>query len=188
MRKHLFLIALCLVFLSYNSTAKAHESADTGTVKLLVHVDPDDVAIAGKETTIHIALHDAEHRFSLAHCHCSLYVEQDEKRFVTIPLTPATSPSVYDAEGVKVTFPSAGEYNVGVESTPLADASFAPFTVEVVEHVWPEGTDPKSVASPTESRHEETPSPTYPVHVVTLGGLLILILVYVFFRYRGVRT
>lgn len=188
MRASHLLIALCLVFLSCVSVTRAHESTENGSVKLLVHVDPDDVAIAGKPTTIHIAIHDAEKSFSLSRCHCSLYVEQDEKRLYTIALTPATTPSVYDAEGVEVTFPNAGDYTVGVEGTPLPGISFAPFGIEVAEHVLPAGTDPNMIASSTASGHTpEKIEPTYLVFKLSLAGLFLLIAGYLFVRRNSSR-
>lgn len=184
MKKSIVAGVSLLVLLAYAPHVGAHESTGTDHETLLVHVDPNDVAVAGRPTTVHVDIRNKEKGFSLKNCHCSLYVEQDEKRLFTFPLTPTTEPGIYDAMGVEVTFPSAGTYNVGVEGTPITAGAFSPFTLEVEESVLATGTDPYSVQASSTDDHPSH-NQTFPVLEALLTATCLLVLLYFVWTQRG---
>lgn len=183
MKKFMRFFIFSLLLLSSAIETEAHESTDTGKVQILIHVDPDDIAVAGVPTTIHVNIKSNEKTFSIEKCHCSLYVEKDEKRLITVPLAAAKDSSIYDAMGVQVSFPEAGTYRVGVEGTPTTAGTFSPFTAEVTELVQPVGTEPSSAVPPSTSNHLPHTEP-FPILESVLTGTCLLILLYFLYIQR----
>ncbi len=179
-------ILICLLLLSTAYVVSAHEIVQNGTVSLLIHIDPDDVAIAGKPTTIHIDLENKDKGFALEKCKCFLNVELDEKDLLSVPIVPATEPSVYSAQGVPFTFPRQGEYHISVKGSPVDKNLFSPFEVEVHENVLPIGADLPSDTTNTMSHMSGTHSHAYPR--IELAGAVIFSALMAYFLFGKNKT
>ncbi len=177
MKKVFISLVLPLIFFSFAFTVNAHSVAESGTANLLIHIDPDDIAVSGTPTTIHISLQNTEKSFSIEKCNCTFYIEQNEKKIFESPITPSSDQaSIYNAQGVPFTWTNAGDYNIGIEGNPVGKNLFTPFTVEVPEKVFPIGTNPIQ-AEPTHQHGS-------PRLILTEAALFTLLMGYFLFSHN----
>ncbi len=160
----------------------AHEIIDGGTASLLIHIDPDNIAVAKKPTTIHIDLINSEKGFSLEKCNCTLSISQviegeDEKEILSTSLSPANEASDYNVKGVPFTFPDNGEYHINVSGEPTVKNLFTSFEIEVQEKVLPAGTTNTATTSSHAHTHQHPK--------IMLAGTIIFTLVMGYFLFSN---
>ncbi|MFZ2621045.1 MAG: hypothetical protein WAX85_00900 [Minisyncoccia bacterium] len=178
MKKLEIFVILILVSIAY--TVSAHDIAESGTATLLVHIEPGEMAVAGKAVTLYINLENFEKGFSLEKCNCVFTIKQDEKEIFSAPLVPTKTNGEFDAKGIPFTFPNDGEYHLSVRATPITTNLFAPFEVEVHEKALPVGTvTPLNTTIINNTYH--THNHAYPR--VELAGMLIFTIVMTYFLF-----
>jgi hypothetical protein len=120
-------IFLFLVVVLMAGPVQAHELEIDGHISGTLHVDPDDTAVAGPQSTMHITLYDSDKRLSSNGCNCEFTAEG--------PYGTSTAKSFsFGALGseatIHYTFPETGNYIVHVTGSPKSWTAFQTFTLD----------------------------------------------------------
>ena len=107
--------------------ALAHTAAEDGKISGLLHVDPDDIARAGRVNTLHIYFNDLDERFTMEGCDCRIKVKQNREVILNAPLgTSETKTGT-----TKVFLPQDNfSYEVIASGTPKTAGFFQPFKLK----------------------------------------------------------
>lgn len=119
-----FLLAVVLVVGSF-LPAYAHESKQSGTTIVFLHVNPNDQAITNKKGTFYILITRNRYQFPIEECACSVTVlDTNNKELSTTPFT-GTLGNAY----VPYLLSKPGVYHVRIEGTPKTEGVFDPFSL-----------------------------------------------------------
>ncbi len=134
------LLLLCLTYVStYMSIdkASAHVVENGKQVSAILHIQPDDDPVAGKDTRLQFTFASSANIFAVRNCDCSVILVQDQQEVAHVTLMGT------DTVGIaQVTFPLMGAYEVILHGNSR-DTSFQPFTLTYTTRV------DRSLAQPT---------------------------------------
>ena len=151
------------------STTLAHEVQIADDVGATLHIEPDDVPLAGTPTTAWFALPQAGGTvIPLDQCNCRLTLYDNDTVAVETPLlTPISAEGFTDIPSAVVTFPEVGAYELVLQGAPQGNVEFSPFElrfeVVVAGRATPPTTNPaaeaeNSVAETTEAEAADSPT------------------------------
>ncbi|MGD1941390.1 MAG: hypothetical protein ACFB0G_08745 [Leptolyngbyaceae cyanobacterium] len=111
------------------STALAHEVQIADDVGATLHIEPNDVPLAGTPTTIWFALTQAGGTvIPLAACDCRVTLYDNDAVAVETPsLTAISAEGFNNIPSASVTFPDVGAYELVLQGAPQGDVEFVPF-------------------------------------------------------------
>ncbi|MEM6437422.1 MAG: hypothetical protein AAF773_26740 [Cyanobacteria bacterium P01_D01_bin.115] len=142
-----------------SSTSLAHEVQIADDVGATLHIEPDDVPLAGAPTTAWFALTQAGGTvIPLDQCNCRLTLYDNDTVAVETPLlTPISAEGFTDIPSAVVTFPEVGAYELVLQGSPQGDVEFSPFELRFEVVVAGRATPPASnPATETENSVAET--------------------------------
>lgn len=131
----------------------AHDVQIAEDVGATLHIEPNDIAMAGAPTDIWFALTKAGGSvLPLADCDCQLNVYDQRDTVVSTPtLTPISAEGFNQIPGTTVIFPEVGTYELRLTGTPNDGAQFTPFELSfevTVAGRAPGATSAEEAASP----------------------------------------
>ena len=128
------------------STSLAHEVQIADDVGATLHIEPDDVPLAGAPTTAWFALTQAGGTvIPLDQCNCRLTLYDNDTVAVETPLlTPISAEGFTDIPSAVVTFPEVGAYELVLQGSPQGDVEFSPFELRFEVVVAGRSTPPAS--------------------------------------------
>ena len=109
----------------------AHQVEVAEDVGATLHIEPNDIPLAGAPSDIWFALTQTGGIIvPLEDCDCFLAVYDASNTEIATPsLTPVSAEGYADIPGASVTFPAVGAYELVLTGTPANDKQFAPFTL-----------------------------------------------------------
>lgn len=149
----------------------AHQVQIQGEVGATMHVEPNDIAIAGADTDVWFALTQKGGAvIPLAACDCSLTVYDAGASPVAAPeLSPVSAEGFINIPGAVITFPEVGAYELVLAGTPTGiSPQFAPFelsfdvTVAGQANPSAQADEPQTKASPEETQTSALPETSAP--------------------------
>lgn len=115
MKKIIFLFVLC-IFLFNKESVHAHTAEGVGSIKVLMHAEPDDRPLINQETVLHFQIDDSSKEFNVKDCDCTITIYRDRKKLLTKPVTEVKKAnSLYNATAT-VTFDKEGTYYIIFDS------------------------------------------------------------------------
>ncbi|MDB9526821.1 hypothetical protein PN498_12545 [Oscillatoria sp. CS-180] len=107
----------------------AHEVQIQDDVGATLHIEPNDIPLAGTPTDVWFALTKAGGTLiPLADCECRLTLYDSDQTVVESPdLTPVSAEGLTNIPGAKVTFPDVGAYELVLSGAPQGTTEFSPF-------------------------------------------------------------
>ncbi|HVW23094.1 MAG TPA: hypothetical protein VHB51_01230 [Candidatus Saccharimonadales bacterium] len=110
------------------AVAEAHELKEDNGIAAVMHIEPNDIPLAGQNTQLEFAFGDRQDAFNLANCVCGARLVAAGKTIQQLSLHPAQAGSTLAAKA-SVRFPDIGKYKV-VLAGHATDNSFPSFTVD----------------------------------------------------------
>jgi hypothetical protein len=107
---------------------QAHTLKTDGQITVLLHTDPDDDPVAGREATILLSVTDPASQFNPADCDCLVTVAEKNRQLLSIHPPTSRQTSIYDF-AVPITFPERAVYQITLSGTPKSAGQFQPFAV-----------------------------------------------------------
>lgn len=126
-----FLFSGCLLVVAVAAAlgapqaALAHELKVDGSMKAVLHTDPDDNPVAGRPMK-YILFFNGSPAFDLEHCDCTLRILKDSMQLATTPLQATTATT---SEG-SFTFTQPGAYTFDVTGSPKTASLFPSFHLD----------------------------------------------------------
>ena len=111
--------------MSLAPVAQAHVWKEAGTVRALLHIDPDAYPVTKEEAGLTLGFIDSSSQFSLAGCDCTLTIWLGKRKLTTQALKPVR---LYKSNN-PYTFSKPGVYKLVVSARPKPGASFLPLTL-----------------------------------------------------------
>ncbi|MBV9159436.1 MAG: hypothetical protein JO019_02440 [Candidatus Kaiserbacteria bacterium] len=114
--------------------ASAHVLKTSGTMGIVLHLDPEDEPQAGVVTPIYLAFKDTAGRFKFSECDCRMYIAPYAQKD-SIDTSKASDAFLHTHGGDELNadatfvFPKPDVYALEVVGTPKDGSSFTPFTV-----------------------------------------------------------
>ncbi len=126
-KKILLLLSLAFTFFLPLS-ASAHVLAQSGSIEVMMHMNPDDQPVSGTATAFLFNFDDAQKKFDLADCNCQAeIIDGDTPLFLTTLTTNSGDHDLFT--GIfSYTFSKRGLYTVKLRGEPKDGAAFSPFT------------------------------------------------------------
>lgn len=134
------LMSCVLLTCMLGDTASAHVVENGKQVSAIMHIQPDDDPIAGKDTRLQFTFASSANAFAVRNCDCSIILVQGEQEVAHVSLIGTNTVGV-----AQVTFPQIGAYEVVLHGNPR-DTSFQPFTLTYTARV------DRSLAQPASNR------------------------------------
>ena len=114
------MVLLLFIFLPTGQPAQAHFLKTDGSIGAVLHIEPDDSPIAGKDTPFYIDILDRSGKFQFSHCVCTVLVKEGGREIISQPLLSSS--------GV-LNFPQQDVYQVSIVGRPEQPGLFQPFTL-----------------------------------------------------------
>jgi len=113
------LLASLLILTLITPTVSAHQLKTDHEVGALMHIEPTDNPQAMVPTTVWFALvKKGGQKIPLAHCACTLTLENGPQKIQTLPLSAPTRGEAKDSPAAQVTFPTPGTYLLTLAGKP----------------------------------------------------------------------
>ena len=126
MQKVIFFLFF-VVFLLTLRDAEAHSLASEKSIEGIVHIDPNDDPVAGRETNFHIEIHDGKSRFNVNECNCEVFLYDQGRIVYSYKNTyEKQSSDLYDIN-FSYNFPKKGIYELKVSGKPNVENAFESF-------------------------------------------------------------
>ena len=123
------LVSLAALVVAYPGVASAHVLKEDNGISALLHIEPDDSAVAGQPTELKIDFGDSQDAFSLANCDCQLQLAVNEDQVIkTVTLLPGPNGGTLDTTAT-VTFPKVDHYDARINGH-ATDGSFPDFHLD----------------------------------------------------------
>lgn len=126
------ILSLALFLLLPVAAVKAHEIKTSGTLDILLHMEPLDDPAAGEPGEMYFGVSDSAEKFKFADCACTATVAFEGQELLRYKITAADEAPDWGANVARVnfTFPKIGIYQVTIEGSSNNNNSFAPFKLE----------------------------------------------------------
>lgn len=139
MKKFLFVLVFLLLPLSLG----AHEVKTSGTLNILLHMEPLDNPAAGEDAQLLFSVEDTAAKFKFADCACRVIVKSfDGKELLNRMVTPADDAPDWgiNVARIEFVFPQIGIYKVFLEGTSTKN-TFAAFNLEYDKRIERQSVD-----------------------------------------------
>ena len=101
----------------------AHETQFDGDISVTMHIEPNDIAIAGTRQTLEFFVRDNTQKFDPAHCECVVTIHQGANTVATL------ATNVKDGSlRADYTFSKPAKYHLTITGSPTGTADFEDFT------------------------------------------------------------
>lgn len=115
----------------YMKIVQAHETESDAGISALLHIDPNDQPVVGKEAKLFFTFTDASGKFEIQRCDCVITLFQNDtqvdQRIVDVANTAFASVGSYPL--YTRTFADAGVYKVELVGKPKDGATFGEFSL-----------------------------------------------------------
>jgi hypothetical protein len=119
------LILILIPCLFSLNQAIAHSLKNTGTISALMHINPNEDPVAGKESEILFLINDKDKKFQPENCDCQASVMFGTTTLLNQQVSTAkTSYRGIFAPAIPFTFPQKGIYNIKLTGEPKNEQSF----------------------------------------------------------------
>ncbi len=126
MKKKLFVFLLLLVSCCLLPVPVfAHVLKTSGNIGAVLHIDPADEPVAGKQSTFFLELKDKKNQFNSSNCECKAIIKQKGKEIFATSLFTSS----LDNPSFSYTFPQKGEYELSITGKSIRELSFAAFSL-----------------------------------------------------------
>jgi hypothetical protein len=167
MRK--FLLCAALLFL-LPASLSAHEVKSSGTLNILLHMEPLDNPAAGEDAQLYFSVEDTAGKFKYADCTCRVIVKSsDNKELLNRLVTPADDAPDWgvNVSRIEFVFPQIGIYKVSIQGTSTQN-TFAPFNLEYDKRIE------RQSENETLSKVDENEDSGWFTDYYLIGGLVIV--------------
>lgn len=169
---------LLLLATLITTPANAHKIETQKDVGATIHIEPNDAPRAGETALTWFALtHRGGKVIPLKECDCklSLYPQPHTEGTAPLQSLPFKAVSVANYQGIpaaEITFPSAGAYELELQGTPKAGATFSPFELQFEINVVPGITpqSPKSITTEVAPQETQT-TPPWLIPAIAIGAI-----------------
>ncbi|HYC79951.1 MAG TPA: hypothetical protein VEC17_02905 [Candidatus Binatia bacterium] len=171
--KKLLFIAMLLVLPAM--AAQAHEVKHSGSLSILLHMEPLDDPAAGEQGQLYFSVEDSNNKFKVSDCDCQVIVELAGQELLNRKVTPEDEAPDWGANVMRIpfVFPSRNIYQVSIIGKSKTN-SFADFTLEYDKRI-----ERESVTQPHTQKTGEEDSNFLTNYYAIGGGIIILgIIVY----------
>ena len=141
----------------------AHQVQVQEDVGATLHIEPDDIPLAGAPSELWFALTQAGGTvIPLAACDCALTLYDSSETAIANPsLVPVSAEGYDDIPGALVTFPEVGAYELVLTGGPLEGEQFTPFELRFEVTVAGQAATAPAAAE-TDSETEAVPATEQP--------------------------
>ena len=180
MYRHRTLLLLTALFFGLAfSNAHAHETKIAGSMRVLLHMEPQDSPVIGEPARLFLAFSDDKGIFDITACDCELMITSKNKTVFEESLQIGDSELYGSNTGTaEFTFPKRGLYTVSVKADSK-DGAFSPFALSYAVRIERENLEEEPV-SPTSPARAIHVSPSYVIYV--LGLLAFSAILYAGFK------
>jgi hypothetical protein len=162
------IVAFFLVLLFQPQLVYAHTLKTDGSIGAIMHVDPDDDPVAGRQSNFYFEFKDKNNAFKPTDCDCTFAILQNGKVLFSQPLFKNNADPNLSNASASYYFPEQGVYMVRVTGQSHNNQSFPPFTLNYDLRVSRTNSTPENAT---------TGSNWFSDHLVQLtGGLVGLII------------
>ena len=128
--KFILLSFTAFVFLIFTPPTQAHELKGNGSIRALLHINPDDDPVAGQPSEILFLITDKAKRFNTTDCACEASVIENGQIVFSSALHKANSSyrGIF-APAIPYTFPRKGIYTVILTGKPKNPDTFESFSI-----------------------------------------------------------
>lgn len=150
------------------SPVSAHFLETDKLIGAVLHIDPNDAPVAGKQASFFLEFKDQQNKFDPKNCDCIFQISENNQPIFTQPLFQNESTPSLDNAAVFYTFSKPDVYQITVSGKPLTPNSFHSFNL--VWNIRVEATDSSAQAA----------NPYFKILIYGLLAVLAIILVLVF--------
>lgn len=178
--KFLHLGWLLILATLITTPANAHKIETQKDVGATIHIEPNDAPRAGETALTWFALTQKGGRIiPLNECNCKLSLYSQPHTEGTAPLQqlPLKAVSQERYKGIpaaEVTFPAAGAYELQLQGSPKAGATFAPFELEFDIDVAPGVAAPKSTDVIISQTTPQWLIPAFAIGAIFTGAIALM--------------
>ena len=122
-------IVLFIIFSVFPVTASAHVLKYDGSIGAVLHVNPDDDPIVGKETNFFFEFKDKNSKFNPADCDCVVTIYAEGKEIYSTDLFASNAKPDLSNASFSFVFPAKNIYKIVVIGEPKNSDSFQKFTL-----------------------------------------------------------
>lgn len=120
------LVFFLLMVMCTNASYAHFESVDRSITGIL-HMDPDDNPIAGQETPFHIDIKDADNKFDIKNCICTITIFDNEEKIYSFENSQLPI-GLYEIN-FNYEIPKKGVYKIVVDGKPKTPDDFKQFNI-----------------------------------------------------------
>src|SRR5262245_38470205 len=102
------LLVASLVISAAPQGTSAHEVKISGSLSVLLHMEPQDSPVVNEPAQLFIAVSDTKNAFDINTCSCSVSIKQKDKTLLTTKLEAADTAYGSNVGLVKFAFPKKG--------------------------------------------------------------------------------
>jgi len=156
---------LLLLATLITTPANAHKIETQKDVGATIHLEPNDAPRASETTLTWFALTQKGGKIiPLNECNCklSIYSQTSAEKPIQPPLKAVSQENYQGIPAADITFPTAGAYQLQLQGSPKAGATFSPFELKFDINVAPGVTPPKTpdrIATQIPLQEEQTTPP-----------------------------
>lgn len=134
--KKIFTFFILFAFFFYAPyVAFAHVLKTSGSIGVVMHINPEDEPVARRESTLFFELKDKSNSFRPDTCDCNVEIREKGDIIYSQPLFQnATTANPLEASA-KYTFPQKDVYTIILNGRPLHSGDFKPFSVQFAVRV-----------------------------------------------------
>lgn len=118
-------IGAALLYLQSVQPAEAHLETTSGSIQAILHIEPDDAAVAGKPATFFFDIQDKNSIFQFAQCQCVLSIREAGRQMFSQTLPP----SDLHTPSPSYTFSKADTYSIQLSGKPQLGGTFQSFNL-----------------------------------------------------------
>jgi hypothetical protein len=130
MKKIFVLLLILFLCIQTPQSVFAHVLKIDGSIGAILHINPEDEPVAGKQSDFFFEFKDKTGKFTPEKCDCSFIVLQNGKTLVTESLFQTNAKPDLQNAIVSFTFPEKDIYIVRVTGKPLSAGTFQAFTLD----------------------------------------------------------
>lgn len=151
---------------------QAHEIKSSGSLAVLLHMNPDDSPIVGEQATLIFAFTDVKGVFNVKNCECVASVKQKDNQLFSKALEGAPEGYGSNASQIFYTFPKKGIYQVVISGKHRTGPNFEPFSISYNVRIERESSNQAPV-DPLVKKADRT---LLILSIVGIIGIIIIIL------------
>jgi hypothetical protein len=175
---------ILLLFLFFPLTTSAHEVKHSGSLAILLHMEPLDDPPAGEPAGIYFSVEDSNNKFQFENCDCIVTVKDINnkvlfsRKTVIQDLAPDWGINVVR---LNVTFPTIGVYNVSIQGKSLNN-SFSDFNLEYDKRIERQTAD-----DPYTQKAGAQDNDFSRVYYYLIGGIVIIVAIILYIKSKKLR-